>query len=149
VGTDVRHLSHELHPAILQEAGLPAALSACYGEFSKVRGIPVPCEADESDLSPGVALCIYRIAQEALGNAAKYATAKQVRVRLTRLDARVRLSLSDDDVGCDPQRIGESRGLGLVNMRGRELQLNGTFEFASAPGRGTTVRVEVPFRAAS
>src|SRR5208283_5783288 len=55
IGTEIRHLSHELHPAVLQEAGLPAALSAYCDEFSKVRGLPVSCEADESvrELSPG------------------------------------------------------------------------------------------------
>ena len=85
IGTDIRHLSHELHPALLQEAGLPAALSSYCEEFSKVRGLPVSCEADESvkELSPGAALCLYRIAQEALGNAAKYSEAKKVEVRLT------------------------------------------------------------------
>ena len=88
IGTDIRHLSHELHPALLQEAGLPAALSSYCEEFSKVRGLPVSCEADESveELSPGAALCLYRIAQEALGNAAKYSEAKKVEVRLKRSD---------------------------------------------------------------
>ena len=109
------------------------------------------CETDESvqELSPGAALCLYRIAQEALGNAAKYSAAKKVEVRLTRADGRVRLSVSDDGVGCAPDQIGKSGGLGVINMRERVLQLTGTFEFDSAPGRGTTVRVEVPFRPAS
>ena len=55
IGTDIRHLSHELHPALLQEAGLPAALSSYCEEFSTVRGLPVSCETDESvkELSPG------------------------------------------------------------------------------------------------
>ena len=151
IGTDIRHLSHELHPALLQEAGLPAALSSYCEEFSKVRGLPVSCEADESveELSPGAALCLYRIAQEALGNAAKYAKAKKVEVRLRRSDGFVRLSVSDDGVGCAPNRAGKTGGLGLINMRERVLQLNGTFEFDSEPGRGTTVKVEIPFRPAS
>ena len=148
IGTDIRHLSHELHPALLQEAGLPAALSSYCDEFSKVRGLPVSCETDESvsELSPGAALCIYRIAQEALGNAAKHSEAKKVEVRLTRSDGRVWLSVSDDGVGCTPTQVGKSGGLGLINMRERVLQLNGTFEFESEPGRGTTVKVTVPFR---
>ena len=148
IGTDIRHLSHELHPAVLQEAGLPAALSAYCEEFSKVRGLPVSCEADESvkELSPGAALCIYRIAQEALGNAAKYSEAKKVEVRLTRSNGRVWLSVSDDGVGCAPDQIAKSGGLGVINMRERVLQLDGTFEFDSEPGRGTMVRVAVPFR---
>ena len=148
IGTDIRHLSHELHPALLQEAGLPAALSSYCEEFSKVRGLPVSCETDESveKLSPGSALCIYRIAQEALGNAGKHSEAKKVEVRLTRPDGRVCLSVSDDGVGCAPDQVGKSGGLGLINMRERVLQLNGTFEFDSEPGHGTTVRVTVPFR---
>ena len=66
--------------------GLPAALTAYCEEFSQVRGLPVSCETDESveQLSTGAALCLYRIAQEALGNAAKYSEAKKVEVRLTR-----------------------------------------------------------------
>lgn len=151
IGADIRHLSHELHPALLQESGLPAALSSYCEEFSKVRGLPVSCETDESveQLSPGAALCLYRIAQEALGNAAKYSEAKKVEVRLTRADGRVVLLVSDDGVGCTPNQIGKSGGLGVINMRERVLQLNGTFEFDSAPGRGTTVKVEIPFRPAS
>jgi signal transduction histidine kinase/ligand-binding sensor domain-containing protein len=150
IGTDIRHISHELHPALLQDAGLPAALSAYCEEFSRVRGMPVSCETDKSveELSPGVALCLFRIAQEALGNASKYSAAKKVEVRLTRADGRVRLSVSDDGVGCDPNQTGKSGGLGVINMRERVLQLKGTFEFDSAPGRGTTVKAEVPFRLA-
>ena len=151
IGTDIRHLSHELHPALLQESGLPAALSAYCEEFSKVRGLPVSCETDASveELSPGAALCLYRIAQEALGNAAKYSAAKKVEVRLTRSDGRVRLVVSDDGVGSTPEQIAKSGGLGVINMRERVLQLNGKFEFDSKPGRGTTVKAEVPFRPAS
>ncbi len=150
IGTDIRQISHELHPALLQDAGLPAALSSYCEEFTKVRGLPVSCETDESveELSPGAALCLYRIAQEALGNAAKYSAAKKVEVRLTRADGRVRLSVSDDGVGCDPNQTGKSGGLGVINMRERVLQLKGTFEFDSAPGRGTTVKAEIPFRPA-
>ena len=151
IGTDIRHISHELHPALLQESGLPAALSAYCEEFSNVRGLPVSCEADDSvqELSPGAALCLYRIAQEALGNAAKYSQAKKVEVRLTRTNGSVRLFVSDDGVGCDPDKVVRSGGLGVINMRERVLQLNGTFEFDSEPGRGTRVMVTVPFRPAS
>ena len=151
IGTDVRQISHELHPALLHEAGLPAALSSYCEEFSKVRGLPVSCKTDESvkELSSGAALCLYRIAQEALGNAAKHSQAQKIEVRLTRSDNRVFLSVSDDGVGCVPDQFGKSGGLGLINMRERVLYLRGTFEFDSAPGRGTKVRVTIPFRVAS
>jgi len=151
IGTDIRHISHELHPALLQEAGLPAALSAYCEEFSKVRGLLVSCVTDQSveELSPGAALCLYRIAQEALGNAAKYSEAKKVEVRLTRSNGTVYLSVSDDGIGCTLDQLGKSGGLGVINMRERVLQLRGTFEFKSEPGRGTTVKAEVPFRSES
>jgi signal transduction histidine kinase len=151
IGTDIRQISHELHPALLQDAGLPAALSAYCEEFSKVRGLPVSCETDESvkELSPGAALCIYRIAQEALGNVAKHAKAKQVEVRLTRSNSRVCLLVSDDGAGFNPDESGKAGGLGLINMRERVRQLNGTFDFETQLGRGTTVKAEVPFRPAS
>jgi signal transduction histidine kinase/ligand-binding sensor domain-containing protein len=151
VGAEIRQLSHELHPAVLQETGLPAALSSYCEEFSNTRGIPVSYHGDESveDLSPGAALCIYRIAQEALGNVAKHAQANQIEVRLTRSDNRVCLVVSDDGVGFNPDGSGKSGGLGLINMRERVRQLDGTFEFHSEPGRGTAVKAQVPFRPAS
>jgi len=99
-------------------------------------------------LSPGTALALYRIAQEALGNAAKHSKAKQVRVRLMRADAVVRLTVSDDGIGFVLGRPGDSEGVGLINMRERVRYLNGTFDLESRPGQGTTVRAEVPFRPA-
>ena len=148
IGTEVRHLSHELHPALLQEAGLPRALSFYCEEFTKVRGIPVRCEADEmvNGLPGGAALCLYRVAQEALGNAAKYAQAKKIEVQLVQSDGHVQLLVSDDGIGCTLDQVGKSGGLGVINMRERVLQLDGTFEFDSEPGRGTRVKVSVPFR---
>ncbi len=121
IGRDIHHLSHELHPALLHESGLPAALSSYCEEFSKVRGLTVSCEVDEKvgELSAGAALRLYRIAHEALGNAAKYSEAKQIEVRLTRSEDWVRLSVSDGGVGCTPIQIARSGGLGVINMRER------------------------------
>ena len=148
VGTEVRQLSHDLHPPMLKDAGLPEALRGYCEEFSRVRNVPVSCDADGSvqDLSHGAALALYRIAQEALGNAATHGAAQRVDVRLTRANGRVSLTVSDDGKGFERNRIGTSAGLGLVNMRERARQLNGTFELDTEPGRGTTVRVTIPFR---
>ena len=111
-----------------------------------MRGIPVSCEVDEklANLSRGAALVLYRIAQEALGNVAKHSKAKQVEVRLSRVDGNVTLTVADDGIGFVPN--AHPGGLGLINMRERVRQLNGTFEFDSKPGVGTTVRATVPFR---
>jgi two-component system sensor histidine kinase UhpB len=143
-GAEIRHLSHELHPVLLQEAG-PHALCSYCEEFSKVRGISVSRETDENvaELSPGAVLCLYRIAQEAFGNIGKHSQAKHVEILLRPSNGNVLLSVSDDGVGFNPNT--KSKGLGLINMRERVHQLNGTFEFHSEPGRGTTVRATVPF----
>jgi signal transduction histidine kinase/ligand-binding sensor domain-containing protein len=148
VGTDIRRLSHGLHPPLLQEAGLPKAVEGYCEQFSASSGIPVSCACDDSarELSQGAALTLFRVLQEALGNAAKYATATRVTVRLTRSDSHVSMAVSDNGVGFDQGRLGASRGLGLIMMRERASQLQGRFELESAPGRGTSVRVVIPLR---
>jgi signal transduction histidine kinase len=147
VGTDLRQLSHDLHPPALQEAGLPQAVRTYCEQFSESAGIPVACEADDSvrELSRGAALALFRIVQEALGNAAKHAKAKHIMVRLSRAADEVSLAVSDDGAGFDASSAA-SGGLGLIMMRERASQLNGKFEFESAPGRGTTINVTIPFR---
>ncbi len=148
VGADIRQLSHDLHPPLLQDAGLPNALHAYCEQFSMASGIPVACEVDQGvgDLSRGSALALFRIVQEALGNAAKHAAAKRIVVRLSRSDSVVSLTVTDDGRGFDRTRLASGGGLGLVMMRERASQLNGTFEFESARERGTTIRVVIPFR---
>jgi signal transduction histidine kinase/ligand-binding sensor domain-containing protein len=150
VGAEVRQLSHNLHPPTLKDAGLPEALRGYCEDFSHVRGIAVTCDADDrvQDLSRGAALAVYRIAQEAMGNAVTHGAARHVDVRLARSNGLVALTVTDDGKGFDANRIGGSRGLGLINMRERARQLNGTFELNSEPGRGTTVVVTIPFRRA-
>ena len=147
-GTEIRQLSHDLHPPILQEAGLPEALRSHCEQFSANSGIAVACDADDAarELSRGAALALFRIAQEALANAAKHSHAKRFAVRLTRSADVVSLRVSDDGVGFDAGSLGTRGGLGLVMMRERASQLNGTFQFESAPGRGTTITVVIPFR---
>jgi signal transduction histidine kinase/ligand-binding sensor domain-containing protein len=148
VGTDIRQLSHELHPPLLQDSGLPRAVQTYCEQFAATSGIPVSCDADESaaDLSRGAALALFRIVQEALGNAAKHAAAKHVAVRLARADGLVSLVVADDGGGFDRTRLGSAGGLGLVMMRERATQLNGRFDVETALGRGTTIRVVIPFR---
>ena len=113
-GTDIRQLSHGLHPPLLQAEGLPGALRSYREQFSATSRIPVTCEIDERacDLSRGAALALFRIVEEALGNAAKQAQAKQIRVRLARSNGTVTFTVSDDGLGFDRSRLGTSGGLG-------------------------------------
>ena len=147
IGNDIRRLSHDLHPPILQEAGLPKAVESYCEQFSGTSGVRVSCDVDDtaSELSRGAALAVFRVMQEALGNAAKHGKATQITVRLTRTNGEVALIVSDNGIGFDPRRVLSS-GLGLIMMRERATQLNGTFEFDTASGRGTTVRMAIPFR---
>src|SRR4030095_12527273 len=106
---EIRQLSHDLHPPILQEAGLPDALRSHCEQFSASSGIPVACDADDAarDLSRGAALALFRIDPEALANAAKHAHATGIAVRLTRSADVVSLTVSDDGAGFDPGSLGK------------------------------------------
>jgi signal transduction histidine kinase len=81
-----------------------------------------------------------------MGNAVSHGGAQHVDVRLTRANGLVALTVADNGTGFDPNRGGASSGLGLINMRERARQLNGTFNVSSEPGRGTAVQVTIPFR---
>ena len=109
------------------------------------------CEADESgsDLSRGSALALYRIAQEALGNAAKHAAPTQIEVRLTRTESDAALTVTDDGAGVDAVGVGTGRPRAASACASARASSAGTFEFVSKPGRGTTVSVRIPFRSAS
>jgi len=148
LGTDLRRVSHDLHPPALQEAGLPGALRLYCDEFQASSGISVACEVDETvtHLSRGAALALFRIAQEAIGNAAKHAAATHIAVRVRRSGDDLSLEVADDGVGFDQARLGRSGGLGLITMRERAGQLHGTFDIETSPGGGTTVRATIPFR---
>ena len=147
-GTEIRQLSHDLHPPALQELGLADALRAHCEDFSATSGIPITCDAENrvNELSRGAALALFRIVQEALGNAAKHSQATRISVGLTRVADEVTLTVADNGVGFDRNRLTTSGGLGLITMRERAGQLNGKFEFTTAPGRGTTITVVIPFR---
>lgn len=142
----VRHLSHRLHPAILELAGIASALRAHCAEFTSVSGVKVSftSKGEFDDLSPATAICIYRVAQEALQNVAKHADAKQAVVALKRSGRSVSLAITDYGAGCDADGNRVSGGLGLVSMKERVRLVNGNFSFNSEPGRGTSVEVKIP-----
>lgn len=142
LAASARHLSHQLHPAVLEHAGLAAALRAYCAEFTSLGGVHVTFSAEGAfdDMPPAAALCIYRVTQEALQNVAKHAATSEAEVLLTRLNSLVTLIVSDHGAGCSVDRIGAARGLGLVSMKERVRLVNGTFEFVSEPHRGTTVK---------
>jgi len=141
-----RRLSHQLHPAILQHAGLAVALRSYCAEVAALTAHRIDYRAEgQFDGLPGeVALCVYRVGQEALQNSIKHAHVSEVEVVLTQSDGVVCLVVSDHGVGMEPSAVG---GLGLVSMKERARLVNGTVEVNSQPGAGVTVTLRVPIPA--
>jgi PAS domain S-box-containing protein len=142
----IRRLSHELHPAILQHSGLSAALGTYSFEFGALTGIKVSFQADGSfeKVPPPVALCIYRVAQEALQNIARHAKVAEAAVALRRSGGILCLTVSDQGIGMDLNRARGAPGLGLVSIRERTRLVNGSIGIESQPDKGTTLILTVP-----
>jgi signal transduction histidine kinase len=149
--TTVRDLSHLLHPALLDDLGLPAAVEWYIRGFSRRHDIRAEVLHDRMDerLAPELEASAYRIIQEALTNIAKHARATTCRVYLQRLPTTVLVTIEDDGAGFDERevsRAGARAGIGLIGIRERAKQLRGTVRLESAPGRGTRLTLELPAR---
>ena len=144
----VRNLSQLLHPAALDDLGLPAAIEASLRGLE--RRYRIRAELEQIDLPNRlpreVELAAYRIVQEGLTNVARHAQATRCRVRLTQLSDRLLVEVEDDGVGFveDTDRPIVSRGLGLISVRERANRLGGTFNILSSPGTGTRLIVSLP-----
>ncbi len=132
----VRELSHGIHPAILSERGLQAALKA----LARRSAVPVELDLRTGRRLPDqVEVAAYYAVSEALANAAKHARASAVQVELDAPDATLRLAIRDDGIGgADPA------GSGLTGLRDRIEALGGTLDVTSPPGRGTTLLIQIP-----
>jgi PAS domain S-box-containing protein len=146
LATDVHALSRRLHPAILDELGLEAALKEECAAFSAQAA--VPCEVESRSvpvpLPDDVSVCLYRVAQESLRNIAKHADAAKVRVVLSGRKDGVTLRVEDTGDGFDLKEVKAKGGLGLISMEERVRLIDGKFTIQSQPGKGTTVEVFVP-----
>ena len=144
--SEVRHLSHALRPALLDTLGLPAALQHLTGEFDAAGGtaFKATIEGEEIDLPDAVKTALFRIAQEALNNAARHARAREVSVRLRfERDGGLELQIQDDGQGFDAvaaQAVAD-RGLGLRSMRERADALGARLNLMTSPGQGCRLAV--------
>jgi two-component system, NarL family, sensor kinase len=140
---DVHALSRQLHPAILDDLGLAEALRSECAAFSRREGITVAYSVagGTPTLPRAVALCVYRVVQEALRNLAKHAAVREARVTLATLGPELVLQVCDAGVGFEPRAQRTALGLGLASMEERVRLVRGTLAINSAPGRGTTVEV--------
>jgi PAS domain S-box-containing protein len=143
---DVHALSYRLHPSVLDDLGLVEALKAECDRVSRHGELRVDVEASAvpAALPAEASLCLFRVAQEALNNAARHADASAVTVLLSSRSSGLELAVSDNGSGFDLERSRDHASLGLSSMRERVRLLQGEFDIESAPGRGTTVVAWVP-----
>jgi two-component system NarL family sensor kinase len=144
---DVRSVSHRLMPRSLEELGLLPALRELadrIGTSGHVRVAVHGADGAASGLDEAAQLVLYRIAQEMIANALKHAQATQITVGLERQEQCVRLTIADDGVGFDTERMKNGDGMGWRNARSRVGLIGGTLNVRSAPGKGATTVVEAP-----
>ena len=148
---EVRGLSHTVHPRVLDDLGLPAALRNLGRETERRTEVPVAVDVPliTRPLPQTSASVLYRIAQEALTNALRHGAPSAIEVRLMVDDGTATLEVTDDGEGFETG--GASRngsGLGIFSMRERVALVDGVFDIVSGPGMGTRVRATVPVTSA-
>jgi signal transduction histidine kinase len=139
----VRNIALLLRPSMLDDLGLIAALEWQGREVSRRSEMEVEVQSREisEKLPDEYRICIYRLVQEALNNAARHSSAKNARVTVEQTADKILVGVYDDGRGFDPQRV---RGLGILGMEERVRRLGGILAIDSKPGHGTTLKAEFP-----
>src|SRR5688572_23574508 len=143
---EVRRLSHQLHPAVLEHLGLVTALESYIGSFKDEEQIDVRLTAEigEERVPFQTSICIYRVAVEALRNVSRHSGAVSAAISLTRDNGSLELRVSDSGKGFDVDAFRRGGGLGLVSIEERLRLLQGSCEIHSSPEKGTTLVARVP-----
>ena len=144
---EIRHLSVELRPSALDDLGLVAAIKSYIKTFGEAFGIQINFDfsGDKERLSSNIETALYRICQEALTNAAKYADTERIDLMLTKRDEEVILKVTDYGKGFMINDLdANNQGVGLYSMEERSSMLNGTFHITSELGKGTEIEVKIP-----
>ena len=146
----VHRFARELRPTVLDDLGLIPALHTFMKGFKEETGIHVSLSAFAAveQANGDKRTVLYRVAQEALTNVARHAQASKAEVRIQKLDGTVCLRIKDDGKGFQVERVlhaKKNKRLGLLGMRERVEMVNGNFTVESVPGKGTTIRAQIPF----
>jgi PAS domain S-box-containing protein len=146
ISNDIHRMSYELHPSKLDHLGLASALNSFCNDVTRSRGIKVHLQRGTipAVLPRDITLCIFRVAQEALQNAAKHSGADLITVTLNSSEDRLEVNISDKGKGFDPSREQIAKGLGLTSMQERVRHVGGEFWISSSRSRGTVVHASVP-----
>jgi len=147
---NVRRISHELHPSILEDIGLEAAVEQYCEEFEKRSGIATHFTSHglPDGLPREVASSVYHIFQECLRNVSKHSKAAEVFVSVEFAGNVLRLTVRDEGVGLPQDRLKPGVSIGIVGMQERAHLVNGTLSIESRSGEGTEVQVSVPLEVA-
>jgi signal transduction histidine kinase len=139
----IRDIALLLRPPMLDDLGLVPALEWQAREISRRSDMEVEVHSENVPevLDDETKVCVYRLVQEALNNAATHASAKNAKVTVAQNSGKIMVEITDDGVGFDPLR---QRGMGILGMEERVRPLGGTLEIWSTPGKGTTVKAELP-----
>ena len=143
---DIQTLSHELHSSKLEYLGLDKALKGFCKEFGKHQKVKIDFKSHDlpNPLQSQTALCLYRVAQEALHNSAKHSGARNFEVRLWGSADGIHLTVMDAGAGFQSNTTEEGQGIGLASMKERLRLLNGTLSIESRARRGTTIHACLP-----
>jgi PAS domain S-box-containing protein len=149
LSSEVHKVAHRLHPAKLDQLGLQIAAQSWCRDVTQQSGVTVEFAAAHVpvDIPRDVALCLYRILQEALRNVVRHSEATAARVELTGTGDTLHLVVSDGGRGFDIAAPRSASGLGLLSMRERAYLLDGSIAVQSRPGGGTRVVVTIPLPA--
>jgi PAS domain S-box-containing protein len=147
IANDVQSLSHELHSSRLEHLGLMPAVRGFCREFGQQQKVEVDFKAEDvpSFVPEELSLCLFRVLQEALHNAAKHSGAGHFEVRLRGECDEIHLTVRDSGIGFDTDVAWRGEGLGLISMQERLKLVNGKLSVESQPGQGTMVHASVPF----
>jgi signal transduction histidine kinase len=150
LGADIHTVSHRLHSATLEILGLVSGVSSLCKEFTDRQGVEIDFSAENIPrvVAPDVALCLFRIVQEALQNLRKHSGAAKAEVKLIRRADKIFVSVSDQGKGFDMNDTKSNEGLGVRSMGERARLLRGSFKIHSKPGRGTRVEASIPLSSA-
>ena len=148
LGSDIQSLSHRLHSSKLELLGLSAAADSFCKEWSQLQKVDVDFHASivPKDLPPAIALCLFRVLQEALQNATKHSGSRHFQVSFIRGPNHIVLTVQDAGIGFETEQAIRGRGLGLRSMQERLKLVNGQLFIESKLHRGTTVQARVPLR---
>jgi PAS domain S-box-containing protein len=144
----VRKILSELRPRILDDQGLLEGIEWLSRQFSEITSVPVKFSVSEKDINvpEPLAICIFRVCQEAFTNITRYSQAENVTISLFLADDRLSLLIEDDGIGFDVATVNAGKSFGILGMRERVFALNGKFDLNSSPGHGTKISVMLPLK---